>query len=467
MNTHFSLEKHIEEISSNVFIKSGKDTFSFEKFYEAINHFSFFLKKSGVKKGDLILINDISAKSLPSILFSIWLNQAIAFPVNPKFPTKQIENIIKKSRAKFYISEKTIHDETIRIKHIKSTDIYETASDTKSQEILLDLENPATIILTSGSSGEPKYAVHSLANHFSNAQAVNQYFNISIKDNWLLALPVFHVAGLAIILRAFLAGATLSIPAPDESLSHALKSYKPSHISLVPTQLSWLLENEKDIEILKQCKVIFLGGSAIPQSLISKSLKYGLNLFTSYGLTEMSSTVAIKQIKDGHTGGATVLPIHDIKIGDENEILLKGKCLFSGYWANGKIENKLNDKNWFSSKDLGRLDKMNRLTVLGRKDNMFISGGENIFPEEIEKYILQMEGIDQAIVVPVENKTFGFRPIAFINPYSKEIIENIKARLSKKLPSFKIPDVFHPWPKNFKNEFKTIRGHFIKLAANL
>ncbi|MBF0512091.1 MAG: hypothetical protein HQL13_07185 [Candidatus Omnitrophica bacterium] len=112
---------------------------------------------------------------------------------------------------------------------------------------------------------------------------------------------------------------------------------------------------------------------------------------------------------------------------------------------------------------MGKLDKDGCLTVTGRCDNMFISGGENIFPEEIEKALLKINGIEQAVVVPKEDKEFGHRPVAFLkfsNPLSKqEIIRCLQADL----PSFKIPIVFYPWPPQIEFNLKVPRKEFLNI----
>jgi len=455
MNTTFNLSKHITKFASNIFLKTGKEQITFQTFYNQVIFTSYKLKKLGIKKESIVIVNNISMESFPVLLFALWLNKAIVFPVNPKFTKFQIEKIIKETKAHIYISDKTHSLNLSTSKHIKPNDILDSTSESTSiPDVELGHENTATIILTSGSSGDPKYVVHSLANHIYSATAVNEYFNLSDQDNWLLTLPIFHVAGLAIIMRTFLAGATLSVSRDEESINKILQNNMPSHISVVPTQLQRLLKNEECPEMLKKCKSIFLGGSSIPQKLIKEGLNQNLKIFTSYGLTEMSSTVAIKKNEDGQSGQAEVLPIHELKTIDD-EILLKGPCLFAGYLEKGTVKNITDPSGWFHSRDLGNLDEQKQLTVFGRKDNMFISGGENIYPEEIEKYLMEIEGVVQAVVIPIEDKEFGSRPVALIQPFKKEQIPKIINELKEILPSFKIPDQFFP----FSNE----SNHGIKI----
>jgi O-succinylbenzoic acid--CoA ligase len=125
----------------------------------------------------------------------------------------------------------------------------------------------------------------------------------------------------------------------------------------------------------------------------------------------------------------------------EGEILCKGECLFQGYLQNGRIEPQTDGDGWFHTNDIGRIDEKGMITVLGRKDNMFISGGENIHPEEIEKALLDMEGILQAVVVPVIDKEYGSRPAAFIQTEESEKPDDeaIAGYIRKKLGKLKTP----------------------------
>lgn len=457
MNIH----QFFNTYSSNLFIECDSEKISYHAFLQKVKSASNLLNKCNVQKNDVVLLHNLPIEVYPLWLFSIWSIGAIAFPLSYKFVQKQIEDACTKSGAKFIISKKkTISKLCCWIKPVPINNPKKNLE----IEISWNLDIPATIIQTSGSSGAPKLAVHSLKNHLLNALAVNNYFSTTESDNWLLALPVWHVAGLAIIFRVMLCGSTLCLPKENTPLEENIKMFSPSHISLVPAQLWRLLKYKFTINYLKQCRVIFLGGSSIPYSLIQKSLDVGLNIYTSYGLTEASSTVAVKKSSDFSTEWARVLPCFKVTTKKDGEILLKGDPLFMGYYKNAKTQNALNNQGWFETKDLGSI-KNSMINVLGRKDNMFISGGENIYPEEIEKELLKIEWIKNAVVVPKLDSEFGQRPIAFIESKESFSESGIKILLKKTLPSFKIPDQFLPWPEQLDQvEMKTYRHYFKSLV---
>jgi len=327
-----------------------------------------------------------------------------------------------------------------------------------------NLPKPATIMLTSGSSGEPKAVVHSLQNHYENARGANANIPVKPGDRWLLSLPLYHVSGIGIVWRCILAGAAVVFPG-DLELEKALKHFKITHVSLVPTQLQRLMANKANIKTLQTLKAILLGGAPIQDDLLKTAKNFKLRVYPTYGLTETASQVATSQ-KPG--GPLYVLKNRKLKIVD-GEILLRGKILFQGYWKKGELQKPFDQDGWFKTGDLGSYTKKAGLKILGRKDNMFISGGENIYPEEIEKALLNTGLVDNAIVVPVNDKEFGARPVAFIKHVSRHCEPAKRARqslltreLAKTLPSFKIPARFYNFPAHYARQSMKVNRQALK-----
>jgi O-succinylbenzoic acid--CoA ligase len=221
-----------------------------------------------------------------------------------------------------------------------------------------------------------------------------------------------------------------------------------------------------------------LGGSAIPRTLIEQSLTLSLNLYLSYGLTEMSSQVATGKVTEAGKSCVKILPYRQLRISDEGEILVKGEVLFKGYVTGTKLHLPFCDviasgakqspnSGWFATGDMGQIDPQGCLTVTGRRDNMFISGGENIHPEEIEKALLGIKGITEAVVVPKQDNEFGHRPMAFIKYGGEPLPEDYLVKcLQADLPRFKIPTAFHPWPEHLVSQgIKISRQDFLNSLA--
>jgi len=280
----------------------------------------------------------------------------------------------------------------------------------------------ATVLFTSGSSGTPKTVPHSLANHLASAKAANQQAPLDLGDRWLCPLPLYHVGGLAIVFRCVLAGATVVFPEAEASLSQSIENQRPTHLSLVPTQLFRLLRERPPTGL----KRILLGGAPLPDSLLELCRTLGLPLATSYGMTETASQIAATPPGESVVGSGKILSHAEVKISDEDEILIRGESVSAKH---------LQADGWLHSGDKGRLED-GILFVEGRLDRQFISGGENIQPEQIETALMNLKGITQAVVIPVEDKDFGHRPKAFVDVDWKSEWE---LELRKTLPGYMIP----------------------------
>ena len=409
------------------------------------------------------------------LLHALWRFGAIAVPVSTRWPGElTVKSLFSIPCYKIISFEKSIApgEKQLKILHpaqLVSRDQKKNNSD--SGIIQFDPERAATIIFTSGSSGEPKAVLHNFANHYYNALGSHANIPFTAGDRWLLTLPLYHVGGLSIVFRSLICGGTVVIPDVQKSLPEHIFDHKITHISLVPTQLYRMLSDTITLNKLKSLKAVLLGGGAAPERLIKKAIDADLPVFTSYGSTEMASQITTTRPRDPFdrlkTSGR-ILPYRDLKIGPGSEIQVKGKTLCPGYIHGNKITRPVDADGWYATGDLGYMDKNGYLTVTGRKDNMFISGGENIQPEEIENQLDNFPGIEQSLVVPVDNVEFGQRPVAFIKSVNEiPDTEQIKRHLKKYLPKFKIPDLFLPWPDEKRPGIKPDRNFFAGLAQDL
>ncbi|MCB9771858.1 MAG: o-succinylbenzoate--CoA ligase [Candidatus Omnitrophica bacterium] len=423
---------------------SKSRTLTYRQLHEQIQSTQSDLINKGVRRGTKVAITSANSPEYVVLLFALWRIGAVACLLSPRIPALQIKKQIRQLGCSTIISPKEI---------ASSLPLLATG---KNMGLSLFLDAPATIMLTSGSSGNPKAVVHSVGNHYYNAKGSNENIPVVKGDRWLLSLPLYHVSGLSIIWRCVLGGGTIVF----EQHSGI------THMSLVTTQLRRFLKRKANIKILKSLKAILLGGGPIPQELIKTITTLKLPVFLTYGLTEMTSQVATSHKTP--QGKIKTLKYRHIKISKTNEILVKGKTLFKGYLQNGKVAKAVNREGWFPTGDVGEINQKTGLRILGRKDNMFISGGENIYPEEIEKAFLNCGGIDEAIIVPVKNREFGFRPVAFVRFKNNKRIamQNLIPKLTATLPNFKIPDQIYEFPREYSpNGIKVNRQLLIKLLS--
>lgn len=431
------------------------------------------LSIEGIERGDKVAILARTNIEYIILLLALWKAGAIAAPFSARWPKDQVDNALEELNCRtcilgqeFVKLKFTFPAKVLALEELVKPDDEMPANN--SIDLSVARDQLATIIFTSGSTGSAKAAVHSIGNHFFNALGSNSNIPFAPGDRWLLSLPLYHVGGMAIIFRSLLSGGSVAIPDRSLSLQENLAGLHITHLSLVATQLYRLLENYSTGSISLP-KAILLGGSAIPPSLIRRAVEYKLPIFTSYGSTEMASQITTTRPGDNlqHllTSGR-LLPHRKLKIALDGEILVGGDTLFQGYLENGICKSAKDPSDWFHTGDLGELDKDGYLHVIGRKDNMFISGGENIHPEEIERHLLQMDEIAQAIVVPVNDEIFGKRPAAFIRYKEKIHPELIRKHLLKLLPKFKTPDYFFELPISDDSERLKADRHALTILAN-
>lgn len=453
-----------------VAVISDSQSLSYNGLNKIVGQMAAHLNYLGVRRGERV------AMIAPNSLFAVVLLHAtirigaIIVPLSTRFPKEQLASILT------IVGPRLIAiDNSLGLAIDSSTDINQLFKDAQSQTDAidkeeLDLDSDASIIATSGSSSEPKLAVHTLGNHIYNALGSNQNIKLERNDRWLLSLPLFHVGGLAILFRTALAASAVVID-NDRDIFSTVASNSITHVSVVPTQLKRLLAEISD-GFEKNLKAVLVGGGPVSQGLMLQAMAHGLPVHASYGLTEMASQVTTTSLGANEAELLTsgrLLRHRELMIADDGEILVRGECLFKGYYqVDGSIKRANGPGFPFHTGDLGQVTPAGFLIVKGRKDNMFISGGENIHPEEIESAMLSMDMIEDVIVVPVPDAEFSARPAAFVKFGSEKIdAEGLSLRLERKLPRFKVPDYFFDWPETESVSIKPSRAELTEVAAGL
>ena len=383
------------------------------------------LKKEGVKAGDPIALLPTTSFPTPLIFFALFRLGAIACPINTYHPLDALPQQLDEFQAPFLLVP---DDHSLpKLKQIVIPFSRLLVKGKKRDQVFLNKDALATYLFTSGTSAKPKIACHSLGNHYYSALGSNAYLPIKQGDRYHLSLPLYHIAGIAILFRTFLAGGAV-----------ALSDMEVTHTSMIPTQLYRLLREEA----ISNKPHILLGGATIFPSLYHEAVARGLKVHPTYGMTEMSSQITT-HFSEGPFSLGHPLPYREIKISPIGEIWVRGKTLFQGYLQeDGSLSLPLNEEGYFLTSDLGTYSPNSGLQIRGRKDRLFISGGENIQPEEIEKLLKSIDGISYAEVVPTPDEEFGFRPTAYIESDGAIEEEKLRSYLSSFLPKFKIPISF-------------------------
>ncbi|MEM9409622.1 MAG: o-succinylbenzoate--CoA ligase [Planctomycetota bacterium] len=372
----------------------------------------------------------------------------VACPINYRFPTLTRQEIVGRIDA-LWLPDEIENAKKYQRRHSPTSSTLET-------------DSPATIILSSGSTGTPKAVVHSMQAHIVNARGSTRNIPLEPGDRWFWTLPLCHISGLSILFRCALAAATVvGIQADSKLTDQLIDQHKITHLSAVNTQLRRLI-NEPSFPP-KSLRTILLGGSATDPRLVTDTRERGVTTLTTYGLTEMASQVATSEPDSISESSGEVLEGREIKITEDNKILVRGETLCLGYYSDGTINPVVDKKGWFATGDMGYVDGQNQLFVKGRIDNLFISGGENVYPENIERVMLKIFDIEQVIIAPKPDHEFGERPVAFVNG---ELPTDWQAQLRPHLANYEIPIEALDWPETRDASIKPNRQWIKSLLLN-
>ena len=290
---------------------------------------------------------------------------------------------------------------------------------------------PATLLWSSGSRGTPRAIAHSVGQHMASAAASHAHTAFDCGDRWVAALRMHHVGGLALLFRALHAGGTVVF-----QHDRPLPALHPTHLSWVPTQLV-----RADHPPPPSLRHLLLGGAAAPPGLVQRARAAGWPVKTTYGSTELASQVCTSTT----TGAAdeSGAPLAGRAVRADPHIRVRGSTTCLGVWRDGGIVPITDEQGWYATGDLGRITDTGTLVVQGRSDTMFISGGENVFPESIERVLGEHPQVQRVVVVDVPDATWGARPWAFID--GELSLEAARAHLSARLPRHAWVDRVLPW----------------------
>ncbi|MDB9362170.1 2-succinylbenzoate--CoA ligase [Nodularia spumigena CS-588/02] len=335
---------------------------------------------------------------------------------------------------------------------------------------------PYIMIPTGGSSGKIKFAIHTWETLIASVQGFTEYFQLT-QVNSFCVLPLYHVSGLMQFMRSFTTGGKLAI-APFKTLASSPEYHiNPANffISLVPTQLQRLLENSQLTEWLSQFTTVLLGGAPAWEELLEKARFHRIRLAPTYGMTETASQIATLKPDDflnGKINSGQILPHAQVKIRNQ-----QGKILNSNQTGNitiqaqslalGYYPQTWENQHYLQLDDLGYLDSQGYLNIIGRSSDKIITGGENIYPAEIEAAIKSTQMVTDVCIIGLPDKHWGQAVTAIYIPKHPHISTlKLQTELNQKVSKFKIPKYWIPvttLPRNPQGKIN--RQHLQKIAT--
>ena len=299
----------------------------------------------------------------------------------------------------------------------------------------------AVIMNTSATTGQFKSVPLRWGQIRAHVQASKEVLGKTEQDNWLMVLPLFHVSGLSILLRSLYNGTAVTIlPKYDEAqVLKLIESENINMMSLVPTILTQL---EPSITHHK-LRVILLGGEFIPMALIDACEKKSLPIYKTYGMTEtFSQSVTFSVLDYPHKRDSVGKPLPGMQVRIDKpdadgvgEIHLTGPMVMTGYIDKEPIDGDLN------TDDIGYVDEDGFVYILNRRKDLIISGGENIYPKELEDLVCTLPSVKECAVVPVPDPKWGQVPALFVAFHDGESMtaDEIVSFMTKSLAKYKVP----------------------------
>jgi fatty-acyl-CoA synthase len=424
---------------------------------------------AGLKSGDGVAIMCRNHRGFIEAGIACSKIGAHALLMNTSFAGPQLAEVAKRERpaALVYDEEfsELVADAGRRRKRFVAWVDEGEAGDPTLEELIAD-GDPAPplppvapgrfVILTSGTTGTPKGASRSQPQTIGPLIAILSRIPLRARERTLIAAPLFHAWGFAHLQLSFALSSTLVLRRkfdPADTLA-TIAQHRATACPMVPVMLQRILElpeDERDRYDLGTLRVVPVSGSALPGDLAIEFMDaFGDVLYNLYGSTEVAwATIATpKDLRaaPGTAGRAprgTVLKILDeddqeLPLCDSGRIFVGNEMLFEGYTGGGSKESV---EGLMSTGDIGHLDHARRLFVDGRGDDMIVSGGENVYPEEVEDVIAKLNGVKEAAAVGVPDDEFGQRLVVYVVKGSgpKVTADEVKAHVKKNLARYKVP----------------------------
>ena len=389
-----------------------KEVVSYAQLYRRATEAAGRLGSRGVRPGDRVgIVLDPGIEFVVTFHACLLLG-AVAMPISPRLPAPEIATRI--ATAKVVVDEPLTgqtSDPALRSQH--------------------DLSAVATVIHTSGSTGEPRAVELTYANWLWSAFGSALALGLDRNERWLCALPLDHVGGLSIVIRSAIYATTAVVHTgfDAERVGLACSAGEVTLVSLVPTTLRRVLDGLAGPP--KELRCALIGGAPLDQKLAERALDAGFAVAQTYGLTEACSQVTTSEIGETKTSGLPLAPT-EVEIAPDGEILVRGPTVAAGATA---------ADGWLHSADLGSLDDRGRLTVVGRKGDLIISGGENVMPGEVERILCEHPAIAEAAVHARPDEQWGQAVVATVvlAPGANVDLQQLRTYCSELLAAAKVP----------------------------
>jgi len=433
-------------------------TSTFAEIEERSNRVANALRARGYAKGDRLCVYLPNRVEMIDLFLACVKLGVIFVPINILYRDREIAHITNDAEPRAVVREEDLPDLAREA----------AGQSAERPSAPLDGDTPAAIIYTSGTTGASKGAVLTHNNFLANAGNLLTSWQIVTADRFLLALPLFHTHALGNGLHCWLgSGCRMRLlerfdhrTAVDECID-----FRPTLFFGVPTMYVRLLDTPRDLaRRIGGSMRLFVSGSAPLPSHVFEQFRelFGHTILERYGMTETFMNLSNPYAGERRPGTVGFpLPGVSVRI-EDGELLVRGPNVFAGYWRRPEATAAaFTSDGYFRTGDLASLSSDGYYTLLGRKSDLIISGGFNIYPREIEEFLLEQPGVVEAAVVGMPDTVRGELPVAFIvGDFDAAALEE---HCRSELASFKVPRRFQKVDSIPRTALGKVQKHLLKL----
>jgi o-succinylbenzoate---CoA ligase len=414
------LLKSAEAVPDQIALVAGDEVVTYGELERRAVSAAQRLSKLGVGRGDRVALALEPSCGYVVVLHALIKLGAVAAPLDPGMPERELDEQLAALEPTLLLRD-----------HGEATQASEKAGVELDEQ--LDTDAIQCVLHTSGSGGSPRPIELTYGNHLWNAIGSGVRIGVAPSDRWLCCLPLHHVGGFAIVMRSALYRIAMVLERFEpKQVGELIASQPVTLISLVPTMLDRLVDAEAELGTLR---CLLLGGGPCPQSTLERALEAGAAVTPTYGLTEAASQVATMSPGEARrkpgSSGPPILAT-EVRIDDDGTILVRGPSVAPA---------AVDAHGWLHTNDLGRLDEEGYLYVLGRSDQVIVSGGENVSPEEVEQVLLEHPGVEDAGVAGEDDPEWQQAVVAHVVLVESAKVpeEELRAFCRERLAGYKVP----------------------------
>lgn len=432
-------------------LRDGEEIYTYQRLSQESWNTADGLEKEGVKKGDPVALLGLNSIFHLLAAFGCWRLGATLVPLNYRLSDRELSTIIEDCKPALVLFDE---DNRGRVDGKAFSEI-EGQEDHSSSVVSLNPEDPALILYTSGTTGKAKGAILSHRMVMANLQNTTRGWGLTGEDRTLLFAPLFHTGGWNVLTLPLLhcgGHSTLMEKFEVFQIIDYIRQGEVTALFGVPTMFQMILHHwDLTEEEATPIRFFISGGAPCPVELIESYLDLGINFRQGYGMTEVGPNcfyfppdlVREKRGKVGMPMEGTRMKV----LGEEEvgELAISGDHLFSGYWNNSEETQKTLQDGWVHTGDLVKRDQDGFFSIVGRKKEMFISGGENVYPAEVVQVLEKHPEIREAAVMALPHEKWGEVGVAFIalEEGSPSGPSEIKEYLRENLAHYKVPREYH------------------------